>query len=78
MVDFTDKTDGGKGCIDCNIKAGGGVHAGGCEDCTHKDDTINKVMRDLAGDTQECVESKSKPYDARRVMGEWGYKPIQL
>lgn len=40
-----DKTDGGKGCIDCRVGTTS-KHTGGCTDCTHKDDAVNKARQD--------------------------------
>lgn len=51
-----DKADGGKCTIDCNISVLGGDHKGGCADCTHRDDFINKYRKPNA----ENGENKSE------------------
>lgn len=75
MADFIDKTDGGKGCIDCQHAPSGG-YTGGCADCTHKDDIVTECEEINAANARK--REHSEPTEKRHFLYDWGYEPLRL
>jgi hypothetical protein len=72
MDKFIDKTDGGRGCIDCKVLTMGDTD--GCANCHHKNDTVNNCVQINA----ENARKRDQPAEKRHFLYDWGYSPMQL